>query len=142
MPLARFSLYAQGMEIFVNPTWDSSDTYLATLRHIAKEGGCWVISTATAIQGSDIPATFPDRDKLYTAEEWINVGNAVVIAPSGEVMAGPLNREKGILYAEIDVETARRARRSLDVSGHYDRPDIFSLTVNRAPQPPVVFSDS
>lgn len=141
MPLARYALYAQAMEIFINPTWDSSDTGLATLRHIAKEGGCWVISTATAIQGSDIPATFPERDRLYTQEEWINVGNAVVIAPTGDIMAGPMNREKGILYAEIEIEAALRVRRSLDVAGHYSRPDIFSLTVNRAPQPPSVFID-
>ncbi|WP_416137508.1 carbon-nitrogen hydrolase family protein [Halomonas sp. HK25] len=142
MPLARHALYSQAMEIFINPTWDSSDTCLATLRHIAKEGGCWVIGTATAIQGSDIPDTFPERDALYTPEEWINVGNAVVIAPSGDITAGPMNREKGILYADIDIETALRSRRSLDVAGHYGRPDIFSLTVNRAPQAPAVFTDS
>lgn len=142
MPLARYALYAQDLEVFINPTWDSSDIGLASLRHIAREGGCWVIGTATALQGSDIPAAFPERDRLYTPEEWINVGNAVVIAPSGDVVAGPLNREKGILYAEIEVETARRARRSLDVCGHYARPDIFSLSVNRAPQPPVVFTQA
>ncbi|TLF51723.1 carbon-nitrogen hydrolase family protein [Halomonas urmiana] len=141
MPLARYALYAQDLDVFINPTWDSSDACLASLRHIAREGGCWVIGTATAIQGSDVPVTFPERDRLFTPEEWINVGNAVVIAPSGEVVAGPLNREKGILYAEIEVETARRARRSLDVCGHYARPDLFSLTVNRSPLPPVVFSD-
>jgi len=141
MPLARYALYAQDLEIFINPTWDASDTGLATLRHIAKEGGCWVIGTATAIQGNDIPATFPERDRLYAPDEWVNPGNAVVIAPSGEVVAGPLHREKGILYAEIDVEAARRARRSLDVCGHYARPDIFSLSVNRKPLPPLVFSD-
>ncbi|MDN3518110.1 carbon-nitrogen hydrolase family protein [Aquisalimonas lutea] len=142
MPLARYALYAQGMEVFINPTWDSSDTGLATQRHIAKEGGCWVISTATAMQGSDIPGDFPERDELYAADEWINVGNAVVISPSGEITAGPLNRDKGILYAEIDVEQARRARRSLDVCGHYARPDLFSLSVNRIPQSPVTFSDA
>lgn len=141
MPLARYALYAQAMEIFVNPTWDASDTALATLRHIAKEGGCWVIGTATAIQGSDLPADFPQRDALYTPEEWINVGNAVVISPTGEIAAGPLNREKGILYADINAEDARRARRSLDVCGHYARPDVFSLAVNRSPQAPVAFSD-
>ncbi|SHF28063.1 nitrilase [Modicisalibacter ilicicola DSM 19980] len=141
MPLARYALYAQDLEIFVNPTWDASDAGLATLRHIAKEGGCWVVGTATAIQGSDIPATFPERDRLYPPEEWINPGNAVVIAPSGDVVAGPLHREKGILYAEIDAEAARRARRSLDVCGHYARPDIFSLSVNRKPFPPLVFAD-
>ncbi|MDN3524684.1 carbon-nitrogen hydrolase family protein [Halomonas sabkhae] len=142
MPLARHALYAQAMDIFVNPTWDSSDMRLASLIHIAREGGCWVVGTATAIQGSDIPDTFPGRDQLYTPEEWINEGNAVIVDPSGRIAAGPLNREKGILYGEIDMEAARRARRSLDVSGHYGRPDIFSLTVNRSHQPPAVFVDA
>jgi nitrilase len=141
MPLARYALYAQGIEVFVNPTWDNGDTYLATLRHIAREAGTWVIGTATALQGSDIPDDFPERDRLFKAEEWINDGDAVVIKPSGAIAAGPLNRQKGILYAEIDVEDARRARRSLDVCGHYSRPDIFALSVNRKPLSPVDFSD-
>ncbi|MCT8997406.1 carbon-nitrogen hydrolase family protein [Chelativorans intermedius] len=140
MPLARYALYAQGMEIFVNPTWDNGETCLATLRHIAKEGGTWVIGTATALQGSDIPGDFPERDRLFKAEEWLNDGDAVVVTPTGSIAAGPLHREKGILYAELDVELARRARRSLDVCGHYARPDIFSLSVNRKPLEPVSFS--
>jgi nitrilase len=141
MPLARYALYAQDIEIFVNPTWDNGETCLATLRHISKEAGSWVIGTATALQGSDIPDDFPERDRLFTPEEWINVGDAVVIKPNGGVAAGPLNREKGILYADIDAEEARRARRSLDVCGHYARPDIFSLSINRRPLDPVAFSD-
>jgi nitrilase len=141
MPLARYALYAQGMEIFVNPTWDNGDTCLASLRHIAREAGAWVIGTATALQGSDIPADFPERDRLFTPEEWINPGDAVVVKPNGAIAAGPLNREKGILYADIDAEEARRARRSLDVCGHYARPDIFSLSVSRKPLDPVAFSD-
>jgi nitrilase len=141
MPLARYALYAQNIEIFVNPTWDYGETCLATLRHIAKEAGCWVIGTATALQGNDIPDDFPDRDRLFTPEEWINDGDAVVIAPTGTIAAGPLKREKGILYADIDAEAARRARRSLDVCGHYARPDIFSFSVNRKALGPVTFSD-
>ena len=141
MPLARYALYGQDLEIFVNPTWDNGEACLVTLRHIAREAGCWVIGTATALQGSDIPADFPERDKLYKTDEWINNGDAVVINPAGAVTAGPLHREKSILYAEIDREAARRARRSLDVCGHYGRPDIFSLTVNRRPLYPVEFSD-
>jgi nitrilase len=78
---------------------------------------------------------------LFKPEEWINDGDAVVVSPTGAIAAGPLNREKGILYAEIDVEAARRARRSLDVCGHYARPDIFSLSVNRKPAEPVKFLD-
>ena len=141
MPLARYALYAQGLDIFVNPTWDNGDSCLVTLRHIARESGCWVMGTATAIQGSDLPDDFPERDRLYKPDEWINDGDAVVINPSGTVAAGPLHREKGILYAEIDSETARRARRSLDVCGHYARPDVFSLTVNRKVLEPAQFGD-
>jgi nitrilase len=139
MPLARYALYAQGMEILVNPTWDNGEICLASLRHIAREGGCWVIGTATALQGNDIPENFPSRDQLFKSDEWINNGDAVVIAPTGAVVAGPLTREKGILYADIDAEAARRARRSLDVCGHYARPDIFSLSVNRRALEPVTF---
>ena len=109
MPLARYALYAQDIDIYVAPTWDTGESWLATMRHIAKEAGCWVIGTATALQGNDIPADFPERDKLFTPDEWINDGDAVVVKPMGAIAAGPLNREKGILYAEIDRES-RAAR--------------------------------
>ena len=141
MPLARYALYAQGIDIYVAPTWDTGESWLATMRHIAREGGCWVIGTATAMQGSDIPEDVPDRDTLFDPEEWINDGDAVVVKPMGEVAAGPLNREKGILYAELDNEASKRARRSLDVAGHYSRPDIFSFAVDRKPIVPVDFDD-
>ncbi len=141
MPLARYALYAQGIDIYVAPTWDTGESWLATMRHIAKEAGCWVVGTATAMQGSDIPKDFPDLNALYQADEWINDGDAVVIKPMGGIAAGPFHRQKGILYAEIDVEAARRARRSIDVCGHYARPDIFSFSVDRKPRPPAVFSD-
>ncbi|TIM11727.1 carbon-nitrogen hydrolase family protein [Mesorhizobium sp.] len=141
MPLARYALYAQSIDILVNPTWDNGELCLATLRHIAREGGCWVIGTATALQGSDLPADFPDRDRLFKAEEWINDGDAVVVKPGGAIAAGPLNRDKGILFAEIDREAVGHARRSLDVAGHYSRPDIFSLSINRKPLTPVAFTD-
>lgn len=139
MPLARYALYAQGIEIFVNPTWDYGETCLASQRHIAREGGTWVIGVATALEGSDIPPDFPERDRLFKPDEWINDGGATVIKPDGAIAAGPHNRRKDILYADIDVEEARRARRSLDVSGHYARPDIFSLSVDRRPVAPVSF---
>ncbi len=141
MPLARYALYAQDIDIYVAPTWDTGETWLATMRHIAKEAGCWVIGTATAIQGSDVPDNFPERDKLFDPDEWINDGDAVVVKPMGGIVAGPLNRDKSILYADIEKEASRRARRSLDVCGHYSRPDIFSFSVNRRPLDPATFVD-
>lgn len=141
MPLARYALYTQNIDIFVAPTWDTGDSWIASMRHIAKEGGCWVISTATALQGSDIPDTFPERDRLFRPDEWINNGDAVIINPTGDLAAGPLHRQKDILYGEIDIELAHEARRSLDVAGHYSRPDIFTLAVDRRPQIPAVFTD-
>lgn len=139
MPLARFALYAQNIDLYIAPTWDSGETWLASMNHIAREGGCWVLSTATAMQTGDIPDSFPDRDLLYSADEWINPGDAVVIKPFGGLVAGPLHREKGILYAQIDPDAAREARKSLDVAGHYGRPDIFSLEVDRGVKPPLTF---
>ena len=142
MPLSRFALYAQDIDIHIAPTWDEGETWIASMRHIAREGGCWVLSTSTAVQGSDVPAEFPDRDRLYQADEWINSGDAVVVKPSGAIAAGPLRRERDILYATIDIQAARNARRSLDIAGHYGRPDIFKLDVDRRPMPPVSFSDA
>lgn len=88
------------IEIYVAPTWDTGDSWRATMQHIAKEAGCWVIGTATALQGNDLPADFPDRDTLFKPDEWINDGGAIVVKPMGAIAAGPLNREKGILYAK------------------------------------------
>lgn len=132
MPLARYALYAQNIDIYVAPTWDSGDSWLATMQHIAREGGCWVIGCATTLEASDIPADVPYRDELFPdATEWINPGDAVVYKPFGGLLAGPMHREKGLLLADIEVEAARASRRKFDVSGHYARPDVFTLSVDR-----------
>ena len=141
MPLARQALYAQNIDIYVAPTWDCGETWQASMNHIAREGGCWVVSTATALEGADIPETFPERDSLFKHDEWVNAGDAIVVKPFGGIVAGPLHEEKGILYATIDPETARNSRKSLDVTGHYGRSDIFHLEVDRRPMPPVKFLD-
>lgn len=140
MPLARYALYAQDIDIYVAPTWDSGPAWLATMQHIAREGGCWTIGCATALEASDIPASIPYREELFPdADEWVNSGDAVVYKPFGGVAAGPMHREKGLLVAEIEVDAARASRRRFDVSGHYARPDVFKLTVNRARQAPIAF---
>lgn len=140
MPLARYALYAQGIEVYVAPTYDSGDGWIGTLQHIAREGRCWVICSGVALERSDIPADLPDRETLYPdGEQWINAGDSAVIAPGGDLVAGPMREEKGILFAEIDSGRAALSKRTLDVTGHYSRPDVFRLEVNTAPQSPVVF---
>lgn len=140
MPLARFSLYAQGIDIHIAPTYDSGESWIGTMRHIAREGGCWVVGAGVALRRRDLPEDFPDRDSLYPPEEdWINPGDSVVVAPGGEVLAGPLHEHQDILYAEVDPSRAALARRTFDVSGHYSRPDLFTLKVNRVKQSPVDF---
>ena len=141
MPLPRYTLYTQGVELYLAPTWDFGDTWISTLKHIAKESGCWVAGCATAIQANDIPDSLPGRDKMYAdSEEWLNDGDAVLIRPSGEIAAGPLSREKGILYAEYDLNEVIEGRRSLDVAGHYSRPELFELTVKKSPVSMVYFA--
>ncbi|MEJ2553857.1 MAG: carbon-nitrogen hydrolase family protein [Gammaproteobacteria bacterium] len=140
MPLARYALYAQGVEIYIAPTYDSGDAWIGTLQHIAREGRCWVVGSGNLIKGGDIPTDFPDKDRLYPdCEEWVNDGDSVVIAPGGEIIAGPLRRQEGMLFAEIDATRAATAKRALDVAGHYSRPDIFSLHINARPQSPLQF---
>jgi nitrilase len=140
MPLARYALYSQGVEVYVAPTYDSGDGWIGTMQHIAREGRCWVISSGVVLTYDDIPADFPEKQSLYpSTEEWINPGDSAVIAPGGDVVAGPMREEKGLLYAEIDSSCVAASKRALDVAGHYSRPDIFTLRVNTRPQSPIEF---
>lgn len=141
MRLARFALYAQNLEVLVAPTWDCGEGWLGSMRHIAREGGCWVVSLATAMHSRDVPQDFPQRDTLFGADEWLCDGDAVVFEPFGGPVAGPLHQKQEVLYAEIDPARASRARRSFDVAGHYARPDIFQLNVNRTVMLPATFSE-
>lgn len=137
MPLARYALYADGVEVYVAPTWDFGDTWLATLQHIAAEGRCWVVGAGFALHTDDIPESLPHRAELYAEDEWLNDGDSVVVAPGGDIVAGPLRAEHGILYADIDPGRAPAGHRMLDVAGHYSRPDVFTLTVDRSRRRPV-----
>lgn len=141
MPLARFAIFAQGCEIYTAPTWDEGDTWLSTMRHIAAEGRCWVLGNGSSMRGKDFPKDFPERDRLYPdLEAWINPGDSVIVDPRGVVVAGPLHEKHGILYADCDPARAAAAKRTLDVAGHYGRPDVFRLEVNRGAREPVDFA--
>jgi nitrilase len=129
MPLARNAIYECGTQILVSPTWDKSPNWLQTMQHIAREGGLFVISTCMALKMNDIPEEYEFK-KLYPKErEWINVGNSCIIAPNGQILAGPLEAEEGILYADIDLQQIIAAKRMFDVVGHYSRPDVFGFSL-------------
>jgi len=132
MPLSRYALYAQGVEVYLAPTWDCGESWIGTLKHIAREGGCFVAGCSTAIQCKDIPEDVPYKKEVFPdPEDWLSNGDAVLFQPFGGAIAGPMTKEKGILYSEYDLKEVINGRRSLDVAGHYSRPDIFELTINR-----------
>jgi nitrilase len=141
MPLARFAIFAQGCEIYIAPTWDEGGTWLSTMRHIALEGRCWVLGNGSSMRGKDIPRDFPERSRLFPdLEAWFNPGDSVIVSPGGEIVAGPLHEKHGILYADCDPARAAAAKRTLDIAGHYGRPDIFRLEVNREARAPIDFA--
>jgi nitrilase len=136
MPLARYSLYAWGVEIYLAPTWDNGEPWLSTLRHIAKEGRAYVVGCSIAMRKQDIPDRFEFKAEYYSeVGEWINKGDSAIVGPDGKFLAGPLNSEEGILYAELDPRQMRGSKWNLDVAGHYARPDVFRLTVNTEVRP-------
>jgi nitrilase len=129
MPLARNAIYESGAQILASPTWDKSPNWLTSIKHIAREGGVFVISTCMALRMDDIPNEYEFKKLYPEGREWINIGNSCILAPNGKILSGPLEAEEGILYADIDLNQIIEAKRMFDSVGHYSRPDIFSFNV-------------
>jgi nitrilase len=140
MPLARMSIYAKGVGIYVAPTADSRDSWQATMRHIACEGRCFVLGCNQFVTRSMYPADLPGLQDLADQPEILCRGGSVMVSPLGEVLAGPLFDQEGILYADLDMSLVARSKLDFDAVGHYARPDVFRLIVNEKPQPPVEWS--
>ena len=141
MPLARYYLYSQGVDIWAAPTLAPSDGWIATMRHIAQEGRCYVIGVNPCLHVDQIPVDFPHRDRVWAVDDhpgWVEPGNSVIIDPTAKILAGPARHEEMILYASVDLAAVRAARRLFDPTGHYNRPDIFQLRVDTRPRLPVV----
>jgi nitrilase len=137
MPLLRTAMYAKGIELYCAPTADDRDTWQATMQHVALEGRCFVLSSCQHLRRADCPADYAaiqgnDPDAVLMR------GGSVIVGPLGQVLAGPLFNQNGILTAEIDLSDVARSKYDLDVVGHYARPDIFRLHVNTAKLPSVV----
>lgn len=135
MPLMRAAHYAKGIELYCAPTADGRDTWLPTMRHIAIEGRCFVLSSNQFAQRSD----YPGMGGEGAPDEIVSTGGSCIIDPLGTVLAGPAFGGEALLLAEVDLDAIPRAKYDFDAVGHYARPDVFSLTVNEADTIPVEF---
>ena len=136
MPLARYSLMAWGEQIHVAPTWDRGEPWISSMRHIAKEGRCFVVGVCQAFHMDDIPDDLNFKaEYMGQVTGWVNPGESVIVNPDGKILAGPLKEEEGILYADVDPEELIGPRWQLDGAGHYARPDVFELRFHRRSTP-------
>lgn len=131
MPLARMAMYQQGVEVYIAPTADSRDHWTATMQHIALEGRCFVLGCNQYFTRSMYPESY--QHLVATEPENLCRGGSIIVAPSGEILAGPLFDTNGILMAELDLAGIVANKLDFDVVGHYARPDIFELKVNGQP---------
>ncbi|MBT8069559.1 MAG: carbon-nitrogen hydrolase family protein [Gammaproteobacteria bacterium] len=134
MPLLRTAMHAKGLDIWCAPTVDDRDIWQTSMRHIAYEGRSFLVS---ACQYQPEPAGAGPGDNTWPAGKPLIRGGSVIVSPMGEVLAGPLYNEEGIISAAIDPDDIIRARYDMDPVGHYARPDIFKLTVDESERPPV-----
>ena len=139
MPLLRTAMYAKGIELYCAPTADARDGWLATVRHIALEGRCFVLSCNQYARRADYPADYPTAfgDDPATV---LSRGGSCIVSPLGEMLAGPDYSGEVILTTKIDLDAIPRAKLDLDVVGHYARPDVFSLCVDESPRSTVQFT--
>jgi nitrilase len=136
MPLARYSVYRGGPQIWIAPTADDTDGWLATVRHIAIESGAYVVSAPQYIPASAFPDDFPVP--LPEGKDVLGRGGAAVIEPDGgEVIAGPLYEEEGIVTADCDLGVCLHVKRWFDVVGHYSREDVLLGAVEEGGSAPV-----
>ncbi|WP_336369428.1 carbon-nitrogen hydrolase family protein [Rahnella perminowiae] len=136
MPLLRTAMYAKGVQVWCAPTVDACDIWQASMRHIAHEGRLFLIS---ACQVQPSPKALGVDVPHWEEELPLIQGNSVIVGPMGDVLAGPLKNETGLITAHIDLSELTKARYDFDVVGHYSRPDVFSLSVDEKPKASVIF---
>jgi nitrilase len=141
MPLARMTLYAQGIEIYLAPTADARDTWQATLRHIACEGRCFVLGCNQFVTKAMYPREWAELDELRGSAEVVCRGGSAIYSPLGELLAGPVYDREDVLFGELDLGEVVRGKLDFDPVGHYARPDVFQLRVNRQPASAVRFTE-
>jgi nitrilase len=139
MPMLRMAMYAKGVQLYCASTVDDRDSWIPTMRHIAFEGRCFVLSACQYIKREAYPADYP-AVQGNDPQTVIIRGGSCILNPLGEFVVEPHYGEEKILTAEIDLGQIARGKYDFDVAGHYARPDIFKLYVNERPQTAAVFS--
>src|SRR5262249_1008582 len=138
MPLLRTAMYAKGVEMYCAITVDDRETWIPTVRHIALEGRCFVLSACQFLHRSPLPKDYP-TERFPASQDVLIRGGSCIVGPLGQLLAGPKYGEECILTADIDRADLARAKFDFDVVGHYSRPDVFRLQVNEQAMKPVVF---
>lgn len=141
MPLLRTAMYAKGVELYCAVTVDDRETWVPTMRHIALEGRCFVLSACQFLRRADLPPYYP-TGRLPASQDVLIRGGSCIVGPLGELLAGPVYGEECVLTATLDRADLVRAKFDFDVVGHYARPDVFRLEVNERPMKPVVFTSA
>ncbi|HWE45579.1 MAG TPA: nitrilase-related carbon-nitrogen hydrolase [Caulobacteraceae bacterium] len=136
MPLLRTALYAQDVQLWCAPTVDDRETWQASMRHIAMEGRCFVLSAVQHLTRADCPADYPAIEGLAPDAPLVG-GGSLIVGPLGAVIAGPERGGEAVLTADLDLADLTRARYDFDAVGHYARPDVFSLQVDTRAKAPV-----
>lgn len=134
MPLLRTAMYAKGLQIWCAPTVDDREIWQTSMRHIAYEGRNFLVS---ACQYLAPPAYGEGKDPSWPENKPLIRGGSVIVSPMGEVLAGPLYDQEGMISAKIDLEDIIKARYDMDPVGHYSRPDIFTLNVDESERPAI-----
>jgi nitrilase len=124
MPLYRQHLYEQGVQLWCAPTVDAREMWQTSMRHIAYEGRCFVLSACQHLTKEDWPVDLRETGGVIE-------GRSLIVSPQGGVVAGPMEAT-GLLVAEIDMDEIARGKFDLDVAGHYNRPDVFGFGVRQS----------
>jgi len=133
MPMARMAMYEKGVQLYIAPTADSRDSWVATMQHIACEGRCYVIGCNQYFTKNDYPSHL-QSELASDRPQTLSRGGSVIVSPLGKILAGPIYDKEEILTAEIDLDEIVRSKMDFDVIGHYSRNDIFDLHIKNQPE--------
>jgi len=138
MPLLRMHAYSKGVQLYCAPTADDRETWVASMRHIALEGRCFVLSAGQFARRGDYPDDYPFESVPAGDNPVVATGRSVIVDPLGTILAGPATDGEAILRAELDLGRIVEGKFDFDVVGHYSRPDVFTLVVDERERTPVV----